>query len=78
MRPDHRRTFKRNKMPDKKFIRLPEVMALTGCKRTFIYQKIQDGDFPKQVKIGVSGCAWVLDEIESWMDARIAERDAKI
>ena len=65
-------------MTDKKFIKLPTVMDLTGYRRTSIYQKVAEGTFPAPVKLGPRAVAWVSEEIEEWMDARIAERDAKI
>ena len=61
--------------PIKKFIRLPEVIARTGYRRTAIYEKIAAGIFPIPVKLGPRAIAWVSEEIENWMDARIAERD---
>tara|TARA_R100001480_G_scaffold142911_1_gene140545 strand:- start:2 stop:199 length:198 start_codon:yes stop_codon:yes gene_type:complete len=65
-------------MTDKKFIKLPTVMDLTGYRRTSIFDKVAEGSFPAPVKLGPRAVAWVSEEIESWMDARIAERDAKI
>ena len=65
-------------MTDKKFIKLPTVMDLTGYRRTSIFDKVAEGTFPAPVKLGPRAVAWVSEEIESWMDARIAERDAKI
>lgn len=34
-----------------------------------------DGRFPKRVRLGFR-VAWVEDEIDDWINARIAERDA--
>ena len=65
-------------MTDKKFIKLPTVMDLTGYRRTSIFDKVAAGTFPAPVKLGPRAVAWVSEEIESWMDARIAERDSKI
>jgi prophage regulatory protein len=65
-------------MTDKKFIKLPTVMDLTGYRRTSIFDKVAEGSFPAPVKLGPRAVAWVSEEIESWMDARIAERDSKI
>ena len=60
----------------KNFIRLPEVINRIGYKRTSIYEKIAEGTFPAPIKLGPRAVAWVSEEIEKWMDARIAERDA--
>ena len=58
------------------FIRLPEVIKRTGYLRTSIYEKIAEGTFPAPIKLGPRAVAWVSEEIDKWMDARIAERYA--
>ena len=58
------------------FIRLPEVIKRTGYHRTSIYEKIAEGTFPAPIKLGPRAVAWVSEEIEKWMDERVAERDA--
>ena len=60
----------------KRFIRLPEVISRTGYRRTSIYEKIAEGTFPASIKLGPRAVAWVSEEIEKWMDERVAERDA--
>ena len=34
------------------------------------------GTFPKRIKLGRCRVAWLLSEIEDWIDERIFERDA--
>lgn len=58
-------------------IRLNEVQGRTGLSRSEIYRRIREGDFPKPVKLGKKASAWVLAEVEGWIAARIAARDAK-
>ena len=58
------------------FIRFPEVIKRTGYRRTSIYEKIAEGTFPAPIKLGPRAVAWVSEEIEKWMDERVAERDA--
>ena len=60
----------------KRFIRLPEVINRTGYRRTSIYEKISEGTFPAPIKLGPRAVAWVSEEIDKWMDACVAERDA--
>ena len=60
----------------KKFLRLPEVIDRTGYRRTSIYEKISAGTFPAPIKLGPRVVAWVSEEIDKWMDERVAERDA--
>ena len=72
--------------PQKRFIRLPEVLSRTGYGRTSIYRKMEDGSFPRSVKLGgppidpnvfdSRAIAWIEDEVEQWIDSRIDERDS--
>lgn len=36
------------------------------------------GKFPKRIKLGQNRVAWLLSEIEDWIDERILERDANL
>lgn len=54
-------------------IRLKEVKAKTGLSRSAIYA---DPSIPKPVKIGPRAVAWVESEVDAWIEARIASRDA--
>ena len=72
--------------PQKRFIRLPEVLSRTGYGRTTIYRKMEDGSFPRSVKLGgpledpeafdCVGVAWIEDEVVQWIESRIEERDS--
>jgi prophage regulatory protein len=35
------------------------------------------GSFPRPVRIGKRAVGWVESEVDGWIEARIAERDAK-
>ena len=69
----------------KRFIRLPEVMNRTGYGRTSIYRKMEDGSFPRCVKLGgpledpnafdCRAIAWIEEEVDQWMESMIEERD---
>mgnify|MGYP001029966839 CR=1 FL=1 len=74
--------------PQKIFIRLPEVLSRTGYGRTTIYRKMEDGSFPRSVKLGgppkdpnafdSRAIAWIEDEVEQWIESRIDERDSSL
>ena len=36
------------------------------------------GKFPKRIQLGQNRVAWLLKEIEEWLDERIAKRDTLI
>ena len=73
--------------PKHRFIRLNEVLSRTGYGRTTIYRKMEDGSFPKSIKLGgapTNPCkfdcraiAWIEEEVEQWIVSRIDERDMK-
>jgi prophage regulatory protein len=72
--------------PKHRFIRLNEVLSRTGYGRTTIYRKMEDGSFPKSVKLGnpledpnafdCIAVAWIEDEVDEWIDSRIEKRDS--
>lgn len=56
-----------------RFLRLPEVLLLTGLSKAQIYSLISNQSFPKQVKLGIRASAWVESEVRAWMDSKIVE-----
>jgi prophage regulatory protein len=57
--------------------RLPEVRARTGLSRSEIYRRIRNRTFPAPIKIGARATGWSASEVDAWITARIAERNAK-
>ena len=76
----------KNNKPKNKLIRFPEVMSRTGYGRTSIYRKMEDGSFPKSLKLGgppkdpkefdSRAIAWIEDEVDQWIESRIEDRVA--
>ena len=75
----------KNNKPKNSLIRLSEVMSRTGYGRTSIYRKMEDGSFPRSVKLegppiapeafDCRAVAWIEHEVDQWMESRIEERD---
>ena len=73
------------KSPHKRLIRLPEVLSRTGYGRTSIYRKMEEGSFPKSIKLGgppldpsafdSRAVAWIEDDVDQWIESRIEEQD---
>jgi prophage regulatory protein len=61
----------------KRIIRRPAVESKTGLKHSEIYQRIKERTFPRQVRIGPKCVGWVESEVDDWIDALAAERDAR-
>jgi len=53
-------------------LRLPQVTKITGCSRSFIYQKMKDGEFPASILLGARAIGWLASDIESWIESRVA------
>jgi hypothetical protein len=43
-----------------------------------IWRLEKAGRFPRRVKLGPNSVGWVSTEIDAWIEARIAERDARL
>jgi ParB family chromosome partitioning protein len=50
-------------------IRLPEVIARVGIKRSMIYRLIGEGQFPRSRSLGPKCAVWVESEIDDWINA---------
>lgn len=58
-------------------IRLKDLPAFCGLRRTQIAKLIEAGEFPAPIKLSDSGRArgFLSSEIEAWQQKRIAQRD---
>lgn len=52
--------------PDR-ILRIAAVLARTGLTRSTLYRKIQQGSFPKQVRIAVRCAGWRESAVTEWM-----------
>ena len=59
-------------MPDKKLLRLPEVLGCVGLSRSTVYQMIKAKEFPRQVRLGARAVAWDSAQVQAWIAERIA------
>ena len=74
--------------PKLRFIRKPEVKLRTGLKNTALWKAMQDGEFPKSVRLSTptktpnafgkgrycGAVAWVESEVDQWIASRMAKR----
>ena len=52
-----------------RFLRLSSVLRLTGLSRSTLYRKIQNGTFPRQLKLSTRCIGWRESEVELWLRA---------
>ena len=57
---------------DFKVLRRPHVESITGLSRSSIYAKMENGTFPKPIKLSERSVGWLEHEIRSWLEDRIA------
>ncbi len=57
-------------------LRRPDVEAKTGLSRSGIYDLMKAGKFPRPVPLGEKAVGWIQSEIETWIEERVAEREA--
>jgi prophage regulatory protein len=53
--------------PGARLLRLPEVMARVGLRRSAIYQRMSEGRFPRSRSLGPKCAVWVEAEIDEWI-----------
>ena len=49
-------------------LRKPEVLERTGLANSTLYYFINQGNFPKPMKLGKRTVAWKKSEIDKWID----------
>ncbi len=59
-----------------RFLKLKEVIEKTALSRSAIYRKMDEGDFPVSVSLGDRAVAWVEEEVNNWMEMRLAQRQS--
>ena len=56
-------------------LRLPAVTERVGLCRASVYAMVRNGKFPRPIRLGQRAVGWRLGDIDSWIAARVAERD---
>lgn len=57
-----------------KILRLPQVREKVGLGKTAIYDKINEGAFPKPIKLGGRASGWLEDEVNEWINKQVREQ----
>lgn len=54
-------------------VRLPQVLTITGLKRSTVYKRIKEHAFPRPVRLGPRAVGWLRHEVDGWLRERITE-----
>ena len=60
-----------------RILRQRQVIEKVGYSGMQIWRLEKAGRFPLRIKLGPNSVGWIAEEIDEWIKARIAERDAK-
>lgn len=55
-----------------KVMRRPEVESITGLSRSSIYAKMENGTFPKAIKLSKRSVGWLEHEVQDFLKNRIS------
>ena len=53
-------------------LRLPQVKTQTGLSRSSIYQRIAEGNFPRQINLGGRAVGWLASDIDNYIKKCLA------
>lgn len=56
--------------PHIRYIRRPDVEAMTGLSCSSIYKMMSEGTFPKPIKLTKKAVAWPEHQIAEWLNSR--------
>ena len=54
-------------------IRFPAVKSRCGISRSNIYQQINQGTFPKPIRLGERAVGWLSSDIDDWLSRKVEE-----
>ena len=54
-----------------RFLRIPEIVQRTGMSKATVYNRINQGLFPKQIPIGANLVVWLESDVQKWMQEQI-------
>jgi prophage regulatory protein len=54
----------------KAILRLPEVLRRTGLSKTVLHERIDQGEFPRQIALGERAVGWHEDRAQVWINSR--------
>ena len=52
------------------------VEQRTGLSRSVIYALMAEDRFPKPIKLSSRAVGWISEEVDAWIQSRIAAREA--
>jgi prophage regulatory protein len=60
-----------------KFLRLRDVVKLTGLSRVTLWRLEKKGEFPARIHLAENRVGWIEDELIQWMKSRPRRRGSQ-
>lgn len=57
-------------IPQEVLYRLPDVITISGRKRSTLYRGIAEGTFPRPVQLGPQSVGWRKSDLDAWIASR--------
>ena len=57
-------------MTNTTLMRIKQVESAVGLKKSSIYAKVKEHNFPVPVRLGPKSVAWKSSEVQEWIDTR--------
>jgi len=57
-----------------RFLRIPEIVQRTGMSKATVYNRINQGLFPKQIPIGANLVVWLESDVQKCMKEQTDKR----
>tara|TARA_B110000037_G_C16650364_1_gene314313 strand:+ start:266 stop:478 length:213 start_codon:yes stop_codon:yes gene_type:complete len=61
-----------------KLLKAKQVAEYVNVSKSQIYKLVQQGRLPKPIKLGERGSAWLVSEIDDWLQSRVDLRDEEV
>lgn len=58
-------------VPRDRLLRLADVEAVTGCKKSTVYKLMKEGRFPACIRVTTRMVAWPESAVLTWVQERI-------
>ena len=57
-----------------RLLRLKEILKITSLSKSTIYDQIQIGKFPQQIRIARRAVAWSEEDVDAWIKSKISAK----
>ncbi len=60
-----------NLLPETGYVRQAQLVKIIPFSAATLWRKVKDGSFPSPVKLSARVTGWRVEDIRTWMEARI-------